>query len=361
MVFFHELGHFFLARWNGVFVETFSMGMGKELFSWQDKLGTKWRIALLPLGGYCKMRGENDGLTNDKNNKDDQSKLDTNSAEYLNTCYEKKGVYARIAIAAAGPIANFLLALVIFWGIFFTFGIRQIIPEVGEVMQGGAAIEAGFKKGDSILAINNKKTIFPGDVQRMVSLSIGKKLLVDIERDGKLLQLFTVPRLGEVSDGLGGTQKTGALGIGLIEREVGRIKLGVFDSMVESASRVGMVINVTFTYLGQIITGKQDSSNLSGPIRIVQISSQLANQQGIVALLGLAAILSISLGIINLFPIPVLDGGHILFYIIEAVKGSPLSEKIQEHAMRVGIVMIFALMVFVTLNDVVHLGLFSAG
>lgn len=354
----HELGHFLIARWNGVYVETFSIGMGKELFSWRDSHDTKWRLALLPLGGYCKMRGEQDGVIDTTQTKDLEQ--EAASAEYKNSCYDNKNVYARIAIASAGPIANFVLAIFIFWGIFLTFGMKQAIPEVAHVNKGSPAAVAGFQTGDGILSINDEKITNASHVVRIVSFAIGESLKIKVDRGGVEKTLFAVPRLTEVGDGFGGKQKTGALGVQLAEKEIGRVPLGVFSSLGASVERVGMVFNLTFSYLWQLALGKQDSSQLGGPIRIIKISSDFASQ-GFVALLGLAALLSISLGIINLFPIPVLDGGHILFYIIEAVKGSPLSQNVQENAMRVGMVLVLLLMVFVTVNDVVHLGLFGEG
>ena len=355
VVFIHELGHFLVARWNGVFVETFSIGMGKELFHRNDSYGTRWRIALFPIGGYCKMRGEQDGLIEEQLTKNASSQ-DASSQEYKSSCYDNKSVYERMAIASAGPVANFVLAIAIFWGIFFIFGVRQVSSEVSEVFKGSVAEAAGFQKGDLILSINDESVSAPGDVSRLVSLSVGERLAIRIEREGKQGVLFAVPRLGEVSNRMGGTYTTGAIGIGLIEKEIGRQHVGLFSSFGHSVGHFGKVIGVTFTYLGQLIIGKQDASNLSGPVRIIQIASKSAGE-GFISLLALAAVLSISLGIMNLLPIPVLDGGHILFYIIEAIKGSPVSERAQQHAMRVGLVLIFALMLFVTLNDFIQLGL----
>jgi regulator of sigma E protease len=356
VVVIHELGHFFVARWNGVYVEAFSVGMGKEIYARHDSQGTKWRLALLPLGGYCKMRGEQDGLVEHTQEENIEAPISTE--EYKNSCYDNKGVYARMAIASAGPIANFVLAIFIFWGIFFTFGMKQAIPEVHSVHAGSPAAAAGFIPGDAILSINDEKVANAGDVVRIVSFASGERLNIKVDRGGAEKILFAVPRLTEVSDNFGGKQKTGALGIELTEKEIGRVPLGISSSLIASVEHVGMVVNLTFSYLWQLVAGKQDASQLGGPIRIVKISSDVA-EQGFVALLGLTALLSISLGIINLFPIPVLDGGHILFYIIEAVKGSPLSQAAQAGAMRVGLVLILLLMVFVTVNDIVHLGIFD--
>lgn len=357
VVFFHELGHFLVARWNGVFVETFSIGMGKELVSRTDRYGTKWRLALFPLGGYCKMRGEEDGLTEQPDN----TGMDTSSPVYKNSCYDNKNPYQRIAIASAGPIANFILAIVILWGVFFIFGARQAQPEIVSVQPNSPALAAGLRAGDVVLSINDKMVYGVGDITRLVGFSVGEEVRVKVVRAGAELVLLATPKLGEISDSLGGKQITGTLGIVVSEKEITRKNLGLFSALGASVLQVGQVFNLTFTYLGQLVVGKQDSSQLSGPIRIVKLTGDFNAQKGFTALLVLAAMLSISLGIVNLLPVPMLDGGHIVFYIIEAVKGSPLSEAVQGHAMRVGMFLILCLMVFVTLNDIVHLGWLGAG
>jgi len=354
VVFFHELGHFLIARWNGVHVEVFSIGMGREIVGREDSHQTRWKLSWLPLGGYCKMRGEQDGMPSGLVAAP-QSQEDKEA--FRQTCFNHQSVYARIAITAAGPIANFLLAIVIFWLLFFTIGLRIVPPQISQVLPNSPAQEAGLKAGDIIRAVDGEIIESASDTRRIFSLAVGTPLQVEVERAGAIQSFSITPRLGDMDDGLGGKQRMGMVGVQFANVEQIH-SLGLFSSLSESLKRTWMVTSLTISYLGQLVLGKQDMSNLMGPVRIVQTSSR-ALDKGIIALIVLAAILSISLGIVNLLPIPILDGGHILFYLIEIAKGSPVSEQAQEYAMRFGFVLLIGLMLFVTFNDVSYLGWFS--
>ena len=360
VVFFHELGHFLVARWCGVHVEVFSIGMGREVFGWTDGHGTRWKVAWIPLGGYVKMLGEEDDMMGNLTAGDETPASQIQSRQ--DGCYNKKNVYARMAISSAGPIANFILAIVVFWGIFSAVGIQVTAPQVDKVTEDSAAFEAGLQPGDIIRFIDGRKVENFNDVQRVVSISAGQNLVFDVERGGDLKRFVVTPRFGDVVDPFGNSHRAGVVGIAMIAgvEEATTRRLGPIDALAAGIDRTLYISGATLSYLGQLIVGTQDTSNLAGPLGIVDISAKVADR-GIVALFSLVAILSISLGILNLLPIPVLDGGHILFYVIEAVKGSPLSERAQEYSMRGGLVLLLGLMIFVTVNDVVRLGIFSSG
>ncbi len=355
VVFFHELGHFLVARWCGVYVEAFSIGFGREIFGWNDRHGTRWKVAWLPLGGYVKMLGEEDdmlgGLTggeSDVPNLESQSSVKRARQE---GCYNKKNVYARLAISSAGPFANFILAVVVFWGIFSVAGIRVVFPQVETVVAGSAAEAAGFQTGDIIRFLDGREIDNFLDIQRAVLMSAGTALVFEVERGGEMKRIVATPLLSDIKDNFGNSHRAGVLGIG--STQVSTRLLGPVDALVEGVERMVYVSSATLSYLGQLVVGDQGVSNLAGPLRIAHISSLAADNW--IALLSLVGVLSVSLGILNLLPIPVLDGGHILFYLIEAIKGSPLSERVQEYSMRAGMVLLLGLMVFVMVNDVLHL------
>ena len=356
VVFFHELGHFLVARWNGVHVEVFSIGFGRKIFGFIDKKGTSWQLSWIPLGGYCKICGMGSEKSDDFERLNAKRKKQIRDQDMF---YDHKSVWSRMSIASAGPIANFILAILIFWSLFFLFGVRTASTEIYEVTPSSPAALAGLREGDVIDGINEKKITSPLDVQKIVTLNAGEALTFDITRNGRSERLLITPRLDEIIDRFGNRHQGGVLGVRL--KEGADMAVNFFDpftSLFLATARVWEIGGMTLSYMGQLVIGKQDSSNLAGPIRIVQISAQSASE-GFLTLFSVIAILSISLGLINLFPLPLLDGGHILFYLIEAVKGSPLSLMVQEYLARMSLVLLLGLMIFVTFNDISHLGFFS--
>jgi len=351
VVFFHELGHFLIARWNGVRVLVFSIGFGPEIVGFNDRHGTRWKLAAIPLGGYVKFYGDDNAAS-----VPDTDQLAAMSAEQRRDSFFHKSVGARAAIVAAGPIANFILAVVIFAGIFMFYGKQSTTARVDTVQPDSAAAAAGFKPGDVVLAINGRKVDSFSDMQRVVSTSAGEQLAIDVDRDGKLLTLKATPALKEIKDSFGNTHRIGVLGISrsMAPDDLKLQPVGPIDAVVLGVNETWFVVERTLSYIVGVVAGREAADQLGGPIRIAQVSGQVATA-GLVALLHLAAVLSVSIGLLNLFPIPLLDGGHLMFYAVEAVRRRPLSERAQEIGFRIGLAIVLMLMLFATFNDIKHL------
>jgi regulator of sigma E protease len=351
VVFFHELGHFLVARWAGVKVLTFSLGFGPELAGFNDRHGTRWKISAIPLGGYVKFFG-------------DESEASTPSSETLAsmTDEERKGSFhhkkvgPRAAIVAAGPIANFILAIVIFTGLFTFYGKPSTTAQVDKVEAGSAAAKAGFQPGDVVTAIDGNVIGSFSDMQRIVGIRAGEKLTFTIKRGDSTLQLQGTPELREVKDPFGNVHRQGVLGITRSTNpgDVLTERVNPATAMWLGVKETWFVVDRTLAYIGGVFTGREAADQVGGPLRIAQISGQVATI-GVAALIHLAAVLSISIGLLNLFPVPLLDGGHLLFYAVEAVRGRPLSERAQEMGFRIGLGLVLMLMVFATYNDILHL------
>lgn len=351
VVFFHELGHFLVARLCGVRVLTFSVGFGPELLGFNDRHGTRWKIAAIPLGGYVKFYGDENAAS-----VPDQEAVSSMSPGERRESFFYQSVGRRAAIVAAGPIANFILAIAIFAAVFMFYGKQSTTPRVDTIQPESAAAAAGFQPGDTVLAIDGRKIDSFGDMQRIVSVSAGQPLTVTIERGGVRQDLKATPALREIKDNFGNTHRIGVLGISrsMAPGDVKFEKAGPVQAVWLGTQETWFVIERTLSYLGGVIVGREAADQLGGPIRIAQVSGQVATA-GFVALINLAAILSVSIGLLNLFPVPLLDGGHLLFYAIEAIRGRPLSERAQEFGFRVGLAIVLMLMIFATFNDIIHL------
>ncbi len=348
VVFFHELGHFWVARRAGVRVVAFSVGFGPEIAGFYDRHGTRWKLSAIPLGGYVKFLGDdNAASTPDRETLAGMSEADRRESFF------HKSVGARAAIVAAGPIANFILAIVIFAGLFMTVGRQVTVPQVDTVQAGSAAERAGFQPNDLILTIDGEKIETFGDMQRIVSASADQPLAIEVDRSGQRLTLTATPDRREVTDSFGNVHRLGVLGIARSTGagEVKTERFGPVAAVGMATKEVWFIVDRTFSYLGGVVTGRESADQLGGPIRIAQVSGQVATF-GIAALLQLAAVLSVSIGLLNLFPVPLLDGGHLLFYAIEALRGRPLSERAQEVGFRIGLALVLMLMIFATWNDI---------
>lgn len=354
VVFFHELGHFLIGRWCGVKVDAFSIGFGPELWGFEDRKGTRWRVAAIPLGGYVKFHGDANGAS-----VPDPERIGAMPEAERKVTFFGQPVWKRAAIVLAGPVANFILAIVIFAVLFATYGRVVLTPKVASVVPGGAAEKAGFAAGDLVLSIDGQPIDSFAKMQEVVSSSTGKPLTIVVRRADKDVTLEATPQLRDVETALGKT-KVGMLGLQAStdpadQREE---RYGVIRSVALAVDETWTVVERTGAYLSGLIAGREGTDQLSGPIGIAQVSGQMAKaigKVGLSPLFNLIAILSISIGLLNLMPVPLLDGGHLLFYGIEAVRGRALAERTQEYAFRVGLAMVCTLMVFSTYNDLARL------
>ncbi len=351
VVFFHELGHFLIARWAGVKVLTFSLGFGPELVGFNDRYGTRWKISAVPLGGYVKFFGDDNEASAPSS-----EMLDSMTEEERAGSFHHKKVGPRAAIVAAGPIANFLLAIVIFTGLFTFFGKPSTTARVDKVEAGSAAAAAGFQVGDVVTAIDGRAIGSFSDMQRMVSVRAGEQLTFTVKRGDATVQLHGTPELKEVKDPFGNAHRLGVLGITrqTAAGDVTTERVDPATAFVLGVKETWFVVDRTLAYIGGVFVGREAADQVGGPLRIAQISGQVATI-GLAALVHLAAVLSISIGLLNLFPVPLLDGGHLLFYAVEAVRGRPLSPRAQEMGFRIGLGLVLMLMVFATYNDILHL------
>ncbi|MEX2128749.1 MAG: RIP metalloprotease RseP [Xanthobacteraceae bacterium] len=351
VVFFHELGHFWVARRCGVKVDAFSIGFGPELFGFNDRHGTRWKLCAVPLGGYVRFHGDDSAASTP----DGKALAKMGEAEKRISFFHQP-VGKRAAIVAAGPVANFILAIAIFSLVFMVYGRQVTTPRVDSIQPASAAEEAGFKPGDIVLSIGGTKIENFGDMQRIVSSSPGVALRVAVQRDGREVTLTATPKLREIKDNFGNTHRVGMLGISrsTTPEDVVTERYGPIEAVKLGVAETWFVLERTINYVVGIVTGREAADQLGGPIRIAQVSGQVATVS-FAALLHLTAVLSVSIGLLNLFPVPLLDGGHLVFYAIEAIRGRPLSERAQEFGFRIGLALVLMLMLFATWNDILHL------
>ena len=355
VVFIHEYGHYYFAKKYGVKVTDFSIGFGKELFGWNDKLGTRWKLCWIPLGGYVKFFGDRNVFSQS----DQEEIIKKYSEEERKKLFILKPLYQRSLIVAAGPIANFILAIVIFLFIYMFVG-KDFTPAViNEVQKDSPAEVAGLMKNDVILEIDGTEVKSILDVSKLITLSTSDFIDFKVSRYDQDVLLKVKPNIVETEDNLGNKINKRMIGImvGPYNNKVNHVKLGPAKALYYSLNEVYFVTISSLKYLGSILTGSGDSSQLGGPIRIAKITGQVA-QFGIVPFLSIMAYISISLGLINLFPIPLLDGGHLMFYGFEKILGRPLSQKTQEGFFRIGMFLLLFIMFFATYNDLKDLGLF---
>jgi regulator of sigma E protease len=347
VIFIHELGHFLVARWYGVKVKTFSIGFGKEIFGFFDRYGTRWRVAWLPLGGYVKFLDDENGASVPS-----RDALQNLSPEEREGAFQTKPLAARAAIVAAGPIANFILAILVFAATFALVGVNVTAPRVDEIVPDGAAAKAGFKVGDIIVAIDGQPIETFSDMQRIVNASSDRELAFDIKRGEAILTLKATPDRREISDRFGNKLRVGVIGIkrNTTQQEWQFKQYGPGEAVVMAVKESYFIVSRTLGYLYDVVTRRESGDQLGGPLRIADISGQVATL-GFLALINLTAVLSVSIGLINLFPIPLLDGGHLMFYAIEAVRGRPLSERAQEVGFRIGFAIVLLLLVYTTYQD----------
>jgi regulator of sigma E protease len=350
VIFFHELGHFLVGRLCGVKIDVFSLGFGPEVAAVVDGKGTRWRIGMLPLGGYVKFHGDANGASMSS----EAALAAVPEAEKPATFFAQK-VWKRAAIVVAGPIANFILAILIFTGIYFVHGRGMLVPEIDKIIPGSAAAAAGFAPGDIVVSIDGNEIAGFEDMQRIVQTSSDTPLSFVVQRHAARITLVATPRRRDVTTPVG-PSRVGVLGV---EANANAANwhvqhYGLIESAKLATAETGFIIDQTASYAGGLFTGRESTDQLSGPIRIAEVSGQMA-KIGFAALLNLAAVLSISIGILNLLPIPLLDGGHLFYYAIEAVRGKALNERIQQVGFKIGLTLVAGLMILATYNDILRL------
>lgn len=351
LVFIHEMGHYLAGRWSGIRILAFSVGFGPELVGYTDKHGTRWKLSAVPLGGYVRFYGDADAAS-----RPDGSFAEELTEEERAQTLNGAKLWKRAVTVAAGPLANFLLAIVIFAGMFAFMGKPVSDPVVADIKAGSAAEEAGIQRGDVLLALDGRIIETFDDVVRYITMRPEIPVEVTVRREGQEIDFALTPKRAVTSDRFGNEMEVGQIGI-ITDQQAGNfriVELSPLEAVWEGVRQTGHIVTGTFDYIGNMIAGRMNADQLGGPVRVVQASGQMATL-GVIALLNLAAVLSVSLGLLNLFPVPVLDGGHLVLYAIEAVRGKPMGQGAQEIAFRIGMAMILSLMVFATWNDISRL------
>lgn len=351
VVFIHELGHYLVGRWCGIGAKTFSVGFGPELIGITDRRGTRWKLSAIPLGGYVKFVGDMNATSVSRAEADEDLSVEERAVAFHN-----KSVWRRAATVVAGPAANFVLAVVIFTFIFSAFGRGVADPVVSEIRPDSPAAEAGLQPGDRFVSLDGQPMDSFGEVQRYISVRAGQPVEIVMERDGTEYTATLVPERLPIKDRFDNEIEQGIIGV-VNTRDTGGHRLetyGVGQAFVLALKETWYVVDRTGEYIGGVVTGREKADQIGGPIRVAQVSGQVATL-GFIALLNLAAILSVSIGLLNLLPVPILDGGHLVFYLIEALRGRPVSDQAQEVGYRIGLGLILGLMVFATWNDITML------
>ena len=351
LVFVHEFGHFIVARLVGVQVRAFSIGFGKELWSKTDKKGTCWKISAVPLGGYCQFLGDADASSTTS-----EGNVQELSEEEKKRAFPFQHPIKKLAIVLAGPGFNYLFAVVLYAMLFFTLGTFTFPPVVGEVVPEGAAAKAGIMKGDRILTINGVKIQEFADIAMEIGMAADHKVDIDVKRGDEVLNFkFPLTEI-EMEQSDGSKTKDYMLGVKSVSNvEVTHENVSLPKAVLLGFQEVGNVTVMTLRGVGQMLTGKRSSEDVGGVIRIAEMTGDISKSHSVIDFVVFMALLSVNLGLINLFPIPVLDGGHVVFYTLEIISGRELNEKVKDYLFRFGLALLLALMIFATWNDIVHL------
>lgn len=350
LVFVHELGHYLVGRWCGVKAEAFSIGFGPEIAAWVDRRGTRWRLGALPLGGYVRFKGDMNAAS-----QTDPRWLEMPAAERAQS-FPAKPLWQRAAIVAAGPAINFLFAILILATFAFVHGESRTPAVAGQVQPGSAAAAAGIVTGDRIVSLNGREMATFDDIRMFAQIRPGEPVTIVIERKGRQFQRQGKVGAVEEGDGFGNKFRIGRLGIAPGEPVIEPVSL--VRAPVVAIERTGQIVRTMVETLGQIVGGRRSVRELGGPLKIAEVSGQAATL-GLESFVFFMALISINLGFINLLPIPMLDGGHLLFYGVEAIQRRPVSPQVQEWAYRSGLAVLLAMMVLVTFNDLSSFGLWE--
>lgn len=350
LVFVHELGHYLMAKFTGVKVDEFSIGFGKKLWGFTDRSGTEWKICAIPLGGYCKFLGDGDAASST----DESASVAEEDKKYA---FAFQNPFKKLAIVIAGPAANYVFAILVFAGVFFFLGKVDFPAVVGEVIKDGAAEQAGVLAGDRILKVNGKAVNSFAEVRQEVDMNTAEKVSLEIKRGEQFITLSfplkVIPLEEEVNQPAEPKAMLGIRSVNIVEVQPSQISLAA--AFRDATLETWRITEMTLRGVGQMITGKRDADEVGGIIRIAEMSGDISKQSGFLDLLIFAALLSINLGLINLFPIPLLDGGHVVIYLIEIVTGKELNETVKDYVFKFGLFLIISLMVFATYNDFARL------
>ncbi len=347
IVFVHEMGHYLVARWNGVAIHTFSIGFGPELVGFNDRRGTRWRLSAIPLGGYVRFVGDMNAAS-----MPDPEAAAAYPPEMQASLYVNKNVWQRIAVVAAGPLANVLFTFLILYALLLGYGRYTVPPVIGEVVAGGVAAEAGLLAGDTIVSVDGFGVSSFSDFQRLIATAPGRPVTIVIDRAAAEQTFVLTPEIAEDVDGFGNSHRIGRIGVSrnVEQADVTLYRPGPIEAVGMAGEEIRFIIDRTAAFLGDFFVGRGDVEQLGGPVKVAKVSGEVATM-GVLALINFAALLSLNIGIFNLLPVPVLDGGHLVYYLIEAIRGRPLSPKAQEIGFRVGFAIVGTLMIFTLLND----------
>lgn len=348
IVFVHEMGHYLVARWNGIAVQVFSIGFGPELVGFNDKNGTRWKVCAIPLGGYVKFLGDMNAAS-----VPDHDELGQIDPQTRSTLFYYKNVWQRIAVVVAGPIANIIFTFIVLYALLLGLGRYTLEATIDGVEPQSPAEIAGLLPDDKVVRVDGYLIRSFGDFQRIVATSPEREIAIEVERAGKNVSLNVVTGSTERTDRFGNVSRIGYLGVSRTaeQEDVIFVRPSPVEAVFITFDEMVLIVDRSFKFLGELILGKGDVDQLGGPVKIAKISGEAASI-GIFTLINLMALLSLNIGIFNLFPIPMLDGGHLVYYLYEVVRGKPLSPKIQEMGFRFGLFLVLSLMVFSVFNDV---------
>ena len=348
IVFVHEMGHYLVARWNGIAIQAFSIGFGPELIGFNDRRGTRWKLSAIPLGGYVRFVGDMNAAS-----VPDDAVIANASPELKRQLFVNKNVWQRISVVVAGPAANVIFTFLVLYALLLGYGRYTVPAVIDEVTAGSVAEAAGLQSGDVIVAVDGYEVRGFSDFQRLVATAPERQVSIVVDRGGAEQTLTMVPESAETTDRFGNNQRVGRIGVTrtIDPNDVVLYRPGPIEAVGMTFEEVRFIIDRTVAFLGDFFVGRGDVEQLGGPVKVAQVSNQVASL-GFVALINLMALLSLNIGIFNLLPIPMLDGGHLAYYLIEAARGRPLPQRIQEIGYRFGLAIVFTLMVFTLVNDI---------